>query len=132
MYRRFAMRLRSGILFILLTVVCPCLSSGQQSVGTANLTFTTIDVPGSMTTNVLGINNTGQLIDYYYDSGNGATSTGFLLSGGNFTYFNYPRRGRYGGHRDQRFRFDFGNRLLCPEHSIRRLHVQRGDVRKNL
>lgn len=84
------MRFRSVIFFICLTVVCSCRSYGQQSAGGANLTFTTIDVPGSMATNVLGINNTGQMIGYYYDSGNGSTSTGFLLNGGNFTYFNYP------------------------------------------
>ena len=84
------MSLRSETVLILLMVMSPYISFAEEGVNTANLTFTTIDVPGSMVTNVTGINNTGEMVGYYYDSGNGSTATGFLLSGGNFTYFNYP------------------------------------------
>jgi probable HAF family extracellular repeat protein len=60
------------------------------AVGTiASLTFTTIDVPGAMNTNILGINNVGQMVGYYAETTNGPP-TGFLLSDGNFTFFNYP------------------------------------------
>jgi hypothetical protein len=79
-----------NLAFLCSIFLCISLSHAQSRPRSLNLTFTTIDVPGSMATDVLGINNTGQMIGYYYDSGNGATSTGFLLSGGNFTYFNYP------------------------------------------
>jgi uncharacterized membrane protein len=58
-------------------------------VADANLTFTTIDVPGAMNTNILGINNAGQMVGYYAETTNGP-ATGFLFSGGNFSFFNYP------------------------------------------
>ena len=77
----------TGIL--LLIMLCTGLALAQQS-GPLTLTFTTIDVPGSMATNVLAINNAGQMVGYYYDSGNGATATGFQLSNGNFSFFTYP------------------------------------------
>ncbi|HVP55854.1 MAG TPA: hypothetical protein VMU45_12755 [Candidatus Eisenbacteria bacterium] len=55
----------------------------------ANLTFTTIDVPGAGVTNVLGINTAGDMVgDYGADSSSPAR--GFLLRDGNFTLFDYP------------------------------------------
>src|SRR5262245_7285421 len=81
--RRFA---SPAILFL-----CISLSHAQSAptVTDANLTFTTIDVPGAVNTNILGINTAGDMVGYYLDTTNGP-GTGFLLSGGNFTFFSYP------------------------------------------
>jgi hypothetical protein len=77
------------LLCILSVFLCTPLVCAQSKPGTLNLTLTTIDVPGAMNTSVLGINSAGDMVGYWYN-GTGATSTGFLLSGGNFTFFNYP------------------------------------------
>ena len=55
----------------------------------AQLTFTTIDVPGAGLTSVQGINTVGDMVGYYGNSGNGA-SHAFLLRSGIFTFFDYP------------------------------------------
>src|SRR5205823_13275062 len=49
----------------------------------ASFDFTTIDVPNSVTTNALGINNQGQIVSNYGDVS--GRTLGFLLSGGTFT-----------------------------------------------
>src|SRR5215469_5704031 len=84
------MKLRADVTLILvLTVVCSRLSFAQKDVGSANLTFTTIDVPGAGDTNVAGINSNGDVVGWYSQAFN-TPSSGFLLSGGTFTYLNYP------------------------------------------
>ena len=55
----------------------------------AQVTFTTIDVPGATLTVVMGINDAGDMVGYYADSASGSTH-GFLLSGGSFTVIDYP------------------------------------------
>jgi probable HAF family extracellular repeat protein len=60
-----------------------------EYVGEANVTYTTIDVPGEMNTVLEGINTAGDMVGYYYN-GSGGSGTGFLLSGGIFTFLNYP------------------------------------------
>lgn len=65
------------------------LLDAQSKIDTLNLTFTTIDVPGAVGTNVNGINSLGELVGNYATSSNGPSS-GFIYSGGNFTLFNYP------------------------------------------
>jgi uncharacterized membrane protein len=60
-----------------------------QSKPTLNLTFTTIDVPGAVVTNVNGINTAGDMVGNYETTLNGQ-SHGFAYSGGNFTLFDYP------------------------------------------
>src|SRR5207248_11346922 len=78
-----------AVLFaVVLTFAVPSLYA-QSNVKAAQLTFTTIDVPGAMNTSVLAINSLGQMVGYYYN-GTGATSTGFLLSAGKFSFFSYP------------------------------------------
>jgi len=57
------------------------------STATADFTFTSIDVPGSFSTEALDINDTGQIVGYFQDT-NGAH--GFLLSGGSFTSIDAP------------------------------------------
>jgi uncharacterized membrane protein len=64
--------------------------STETEIGPIKLTFTTITVPGAINTNVLGINNNGEMVGYYFDSGTGGTGSGFLLAGGQFTFLNYP------------------------------------------
>src|SRR6516225_2219950 len=56
------------------------------------ITFNTFDDPAAFpgTTYAYGVNDTGQIVGWYYDrSGNGGNH-GFLLSGGTYTTFNYP------------------------------------------
>lgn len=65
------------------------LTQAQSNIGTLKLTFTTIDVPGAGVTNVSGINTAGDMVGWYSQAVN-TPSSGFLLSGGNFTFLNYP------------------------------------------
>src|SRR5947208_13054762 len=51
-------------------------------------TFTTIDYPGAVFTQALGINPRGDIVGSYVDSGN--VEHGFLLRNGAFTSFDYP------------------------------------------
>ena len=73
----------------LLFLACSALLSAQSKFDTLNLTFTTIDVPGAVVTNVLGINTAGDVVGNYATVSNGP-SHGFLYSGGNFTLLDYP------------------------------------------
>lgn len=82
-------RLRKFVLLSLLLPACAALLHGQSRVDTLNLTFTSIDVPGAVVTNVLGINTAGDVVGTYITSTNGP-GHGFLYSGGNFTLFDYP------------------------------------------
>ena len=50
--------------------------------------FTTIDYPGAVLTQALGINPRGDIVGSYVDSGN--VEHGFLLRNGAFTSFDYP------------------------------------------
>ncbi len=76
-------------LLTLLLLAHAALLHGQSKVDTLNLTFTTIDVPGAVVTNVLGINTAGDVVGNYETSTNGP-SHGFLYSAGNFSLFDYP------------------------------------------
>lgn len=78
------------IAFLCLTRTLSAPAQAQDATQSLKLTFTTIDVPGAMATNINGINTQGDMVGYYYDGSGGATGTGFLYSGGNFTFFTYP------------------------------------------
>jgi uncharacterized membrane protein len=58
---------------------------------TAQLNFTTIDVPGAGVTGVYSINATGDMVGYYGTTDNDPHKHGFLYRGGNFIYIDYPR-----------------------------------------
>jgi probable HAF family extracellular repeat protein len=60
----------------------------QSNVKTITPTFTTIDVPGALATNVDGINTNGDMVGGYSDST--SDGHGFLYSNGAFTLFDYP------------------------------------------
>jgi probable HAF family extracellular repeat protein len=84
----------SAFTFPVFLVVLISLSSvisvdAQDRVGTANLTFTIIDVPGAVATDVYGINTAGDMVGIYSPTNNGPDG-GFLLSGGNYSFFAYP------------------------------------------
>jgi probable HAF family extracellular repeat protein len=81
--RRFA--------FSLLLLLCVPLIHAQSNavIPNANLTFTTIDVPGAGITNVLGINSAGSTTGNYAEA-IGSPSRGFSFADGNFTLFDYP------------------------------------------
>ena len=81
------MNSRCVALAILLSVAA--LTQAQTKIGSLKLTFTTIDVPGAGVTNVSGINTAGDMVGWYSQAVN-TPSIGFLLSGGNFTFLNYP------------------------------------------
>ena len=54
--------------------------------------FTTIDFPGARQTFAFGVNASGQIVGYYYDSNN--NSHGFVDSGGRFTTIDFPGAGQ--------------------------------------
>src|SRR5437773_12498902 len=70
---------------VFLLFLCVPLASAQ-------LTYTSIDVPGAGYTSVQGINTAGDMVGYYGNTSNGPFH-GFLLRGGNFTFFDYPGAG---------------------------------------
>jgi len=78
--------MKKGSILALL-VLCVSLIHAQSSSDALNLTFTTIDVPGAVATDVYGINTAGEIVGGYTD---GSTDHGFLYSNGSFTFFDYP------------------------------------------
>jgi hypothetical protein len=59
------------------------------SAALAQMTFTTIDVPGAKITVADGINTAGDVVGYYGQSSTGPVH-GFLLRAGEFAFFDYP------------------------------------------
>ena len=53
-------------------------------------TSSTIDVPGPVFTQALGINDAGQIVGSYYGGPAGLPSHGFLLGGGTYTTIDVP------------------------------------------
>jgi probable HAF family extracellular repeat protein len=80
---------RFALWLIVLVCVSPLHAQSKPVIPEANLTFTTIDVPGAVATDVLGINSAEDMVGYYTQTSNGP-GIGFLLSSGNFTFFSYP------------------------------------------
>jgi hypothetical protein len=80
--------------FILAVLVCAVVVHAQTempNVTTINPTFTTIDIPGATVTQINGINTAGEMVGWYTDvSGGYCPCHSFLLSGGNFSFFDYP------------------------------------------
>jgi hypothetical protein len=73
----------------LVLIGCVSFTQAQSTPDTLNLTYTTVDVPAAGLTAVASINTVGDMVGWYAQADNTPTS-GFLLSGGNFTLFNYP------------------------------------------
>jgi probable HAF family extracellular repeat protein len=63
-------------------------SGAGQAEGQPSYAYTTIDVPGSVFTFPLGINDAGQIVGGYHDAV--GLTPGFLLSGGNYTRLDVP------------------------------------------
>ena len=76
-----------SLAFALLLSPCPSLLA--QTDITAQLTFTTIDVPGANVTGVSGINTAGDMVGEFGQDNSGPLR-GFLYRGGAFTYYSYP------------------------------------------
>src|SRR5690349_8241131 len=74
--------------FLLFAVTLAVAQSGTP-IPDANLTFTSIDVPGAQFTGIWGINSNGDMVGNYGQNIE-AESHGFLYSNGTFTYFDYP------------------------------------------
>jgi uncharacterized membrane protein len=72
------------LLLILLAVSCLC--SSLSTAHAASYTFTTFDVPGSITTVADGINTAGQIVGRFRDAG----LHGFLTDGATFTTIDVP------------------------------------------
>src|SRR5215469_444749 len=83
------MKLLHSYVLPVIPLLFSCLLFAQAKTETLSLTFTTIDVPGAVITNVLGINTAGDVVGNY-SAGSSAPSHGFLYSGGTFTLFDYP------------------------------------------
>jgi hypothetical protein len=80
------------IIFAAVTLLaCIPFSTAQTAanVAQANVTFTTIDVPGANYTGVWGINSVGDMVGNYGQD-TSQDSHGFLYSNGAFTFFDYP------------------------------------------
>jgi probable HAF family extracellular repeat protein len=77
------------ITIALVLIGCASLTQAQSSPNPLNLTFTTIDVPGTVITNVEGINTSGVMVGNYATTSNGMAH-GFIYDAGNFTEFDYP------------------------------------------
>lgn len=80
-----ARRFVEAVLFLCLAVPLAV----AQTTSTAQVTFTTIDVPGAVVTSVQGINTAGDLVGYYATASNGSTHA-FLYRGGTFSFLDYP------------------------------------------
>jgi probable HAF family extracellular repeat protein len=76
-------------IFPALLFFCMALVHAQVIPTSANITFTTIDVPGAGYTGVWAINTAGDMVGNYGQDTN-SDSHGFLYSNGTFTYFDYP------------------------------------------
>ncbi len=87
-------RFTAGRFIFALLLVCVPLAHAQSAsnVTQAQVTFTTIDVPGAGFTSLQGINTAADMVGYYGATSNGPYH-GFLLKGGNFTSFDYPGAG---------------------------------------
>jgi len=64
------------------------LAQSESTVTSPNLTFTTIDFPGAVATNVYDINSLGDMVGIY--SGVSLPDHGFLYRSGVFTTIDYP------------------------------------------
>jgi hypothetical protein len=88
---------RSFVWALILSCTAVPLVRAQQAVTTiqlpngrnAQITFTTIDVPGAGVTSVNGINGTGEIVGNYGQSTSTARHS-FAYTGGVFTYFDCP------------------------------------------
>jgi probable HAF family extracellular repeat protein len=81
-------KLRSIVVALILLFAVP-FTVGQTVVPSADITFTTIDVPGAGFTGVEGINSAGDMVGVYGETESGPYHA-FLLQNGNFTFFDYP------------------------------------------
>jgi uncharacterized membrane protein len=79
---KFALR----TIFASLCILTP--ASQLKADGNDNLTFTSIDFPGSIFSSAHAINSAGQIVGRYTDAG--GTNHGWLLSGGEFTTIDFP------------------------------------------
>src|SRR5438105_2602115 len=72
---------KADCFLVLVLMACAPLALAQG-------TYTQIDVPGSITTEAVGINTQGDIVGFYADSSN--VFHAFLLSGGVYTTIDYP------------------------------------------
>jgi len=77
-----------SLFLVVITSVSPLFG---QTIKTANVTFTTIDVPGSyIFNNVSGIDVNSNMVGYYCTIRDGVGCHAYEYSSGNFAYFDYP------------------------------------------
>ena len=80
---------RALLVLVSIPLIGTAPAHAQENSEPPKLTLTTIDVPGAAVTEVNGINPTGDMVGAEGPSTFGPLS-GFIYSGGAFTYFNYP------------------------------------------
>jgi hypothetical protein len=87
----FMRRLPPVILLCCISLIHAPLAHAQSDaiITDANITFTTVDVPGAGYTGVWGINSVGDVVGNYGQDIN-TDSHGFLLRNSAFTFFDYP------------------------------------------
>ena len=66
-------------------------TSASPLAGYASGTYTTINYPGAVDTDISGINNLGMMVGYYIDTA--GVNHGFIYQHGTFTSFNDPNAG---------------------------------------
>lgn len=82
------MRFLRTLTLSVVILFCASFIHALSNLQTISPTFTTIDVPGAVATNVDGINTNGDMVGGYSDST--SDGHGFLYSNGAFTFFDYP------------------------------------------
>jgi uncharacterized membrane protein len=77
-------------IFIKAVLIAACVTAvASNGKAAPSYTFTNIDYPGAVRTAALGINDSGQIVGYYYADLSGPFH-GFLRSGGTYTSIDYP------------------------------------------
>lgn len=80
-------RVGAGVIAVLAALTLAPIGVKTQTPGTP-FQFTSIDYPGAVYTEAVGINAAGEIVGAYIDAGGDVY--GFLLSGGNFTSLQHP------------------------------------------
>ena len=80
-----------AMLATMVAVVPAAATSPSPLAGYASGTYTTIDYPGAVQTDISGINNLGMMVGFYIDTA--GVYHGFIYQNGTFTPFNDPNAG---------------------------------------
>src|SRR5687768_8376164 len=81
-------QIKLSIALSLIVLIFALVPGDTSASGPNTFTFTTIDVPGSIETVAIDMNQKGEIVGWYQTPD--AKAHGFLLSGGSFTTIDFP------------------------------------------